>query len=150
MSGLARPAFGAVHSTMEAGGWSPGLPREQHRHSAGRRGATRTDAIWTPPGHTARRSKRSKPLALPVVIPGHARAALGRLLGELRAHGAIFEFDIDLGGITPVIGMVETLWVGLTDRHSPAVPVNKEAAEAAVGLAVALVEWFSTGRVRRR
>ncbi|AJW40486.1 hypothetical protein NY08_2463 [Rhodococcus sp. B7740] len=53
-----------------------------------------------------------------------------------------------------MLGMMQMLWVGQTDRHGgPASvgipPVSQSEAEAAVMLAVPLVEWFTSGKVNK-
>jgi hypothetical protein len=45
------------------------------------------------------------------------------------------------------------LWEGHTDRHEgnrPALPITQPAAEMAVHAAAALVQWFSSGAIRRK
>lgn len=54
--------------------------------------------------------------------------------------------------IGPLVAMLRLLWQGQTDRHggsTPTIPVTAEAAEAAVHLAVTLVQWFQSGAIRR-
>ena len=48
--------------------------------------------------------------------------------------------------------MLRLLWEGQTDRHgslAPTTAVGPDAAEAAVHLAIVLVQWFQAGAVRQ-
>ncbi|MDQ3679176.1 MAG: hypothetical protein M3378_01260 [Actinomycetota bacterium] len=50
--------------------------------------------------------------------------------------------------------MGSVLWNGHTDRHGSddqrmSVPITQEQTEAAVHLAVVLVQWFASGAIRR-
>ena len=52
-----------------------------------------------------------------------------------------------------ILGMAQALWTGQNDRHAgqPSyTPSTQSDAEAAVFLAVPLVQWFLSGAVARR
>ncbi|GAA2997424.1 hypothetical protein GCM10020229_10450 [Kitasatospora albolonga] len=87
------------------------------------------------------------------VQPNHARATLGTMRGELRSTPELFTFAIPGSeGIAMVAAMMSALWDGQTSRHGkqiPTVPETADAARAAVHLAATLVQWFTSGAVRR-
>lgn len=95
--------------------------------------------------------------AIPVVSPRHAGATLGTVLGQLRADGD-WEFPADRedqrATISSVLlGMTQVLWTGQNDRHAGQpdyAATSQPTAEAAVLLAVPLVQWFASGNVARR
>lgn len=95
--------------------------------------------------------------SIPVVIPGAsgAKATLGKVIISLNDNSQDWELTIPSAGTstnaTPLVAMLRLLWQGQTDRHggsTPTVPVAAQAAEAAVHLAVTLVQWFQSGAVR--
>lgn len=97
-------------------------------------------------------------VAVPAIVPNKADATLGHVLGQLRNQGHLYELAIvDKAGaqssaeaVTALIGL---LWEGHTDRHEgnrPALPITQEAAEMAVHAAATLVQWFSSGTIRRK
>ncbi len=95
---------------------------------------------------------------IPLVIPGArgARATLGKVIIDLSDHQQDWRLSICSAAapaeISPLLAMLRLLWQGQTDRHggsAPATPVTAPAAEAAVHLAVTLVQWFRSGAVRR-
>jgi hypothetical protein len=94
---------------------------------------------------------------IPVVLPRDRLATLGKVIGELRQHSTHWQLAIKAPGgspadITIVLGMLRLLWEGQTDRHgggTPAVPITAPAAEAAVHLAVTLVQWGESGAFQR-
>ncbi len=95
---------------------------------------------------------------IPVVSPANAKATLGTVIRDFKnaptfrlPHNREHE---DASTHTVVLGMMQMLWVGQTDRHGgPASvgipPVSQSEAEAAVMLAVPLVEWFTSGKVNK-
>lgn len=93
--------------------------------------------------------------ARPVVTPTDAMATLGKMINALR--DAPRKWDVILAGppnfdrVEVVRSMAALLCKGQTDRHGNAepVPVTQEQAEAAVHLAILLVQWFATGAIRR-
>jgi hypothetical protein len=95
---------------------------------------------------------------IPIVIPGArgARATLGKVIIDLSDHQQDWRLAIHAAGapgdISPLLAMLRLLWQGQTDRHggpAPTIPVSASAAEAAVHLAVTLVQWFRSGAVHR-
>jgi hypothetical protein len=90
-----------------------------------------------------------------VVQPNHSKATLGSMLGQLRDNRGRFSLVIGgkdgRGDIGPIIGCMELLWDGQTSRHGSSRPTRVETPEEAVmavDLAVMLVQWFVSGRVR--
>ena len=95
--------------------------------------------------------------ALPKVVPNDTTAHLGKAISQMRTDS---NWKLPLLREHPqnptagvVIDMMQALWSGHSDRHpgtSTYTPTTQEAAEAAVLLAVPLVQWFSSGAVARR
>ncbi|MGI8912805.1 MAG: hypothetical protein ACR2JY_03260 [Chloroflexota bacterium] len=95
--------------------------------------------------------------AAPVVTPNDALATLGRIRGQLHSAKAEYQFSVanakEHGAIEIVSDILRLLGEGQTDRHGgsqPTKPVTPEAAKVAVHLAALLVQWFSSGAVRRQ
>jgi hypothetical protein len=96
--------------------------------------------------------------AAPMVLPTDRLATLGKIIGTLRQAPGRWELVIPKSqqsatDISVLIGMLELLWRGQTDRHGgihPTRPIPQEAGPAAVHLAVLMVQWFRSGVIRRR
>ncbi|MBX9151808.1 hypothetical protein HCG77_28960 [Rhodococcus qingshengii] len=104
----------------------------------------------------SRAVKAVEDAAIPVVSPLNGNATLGTVIRDIenqgdhklpmtREHPNAIQGDV-------LVGMLRVLWVGQHDRHgnSALPPVSQEEAEAAVVLAVTLVDWFATGKIKRR
>lgn len=95
--------------------------------------------------------------AKPIISPNDGRATLGRMIGQLRADPDRYRSAFDhegFSGIEYVIATLDLLWQGEHDRHGTdnvdtPIHVDQPAAEAAVHLAVALVQWFRSGAISR-
>lgn len=95
---------------------------------------------------------------VPVVVPKQANATLGHVIGQLKTDGdwslPLTREDDEAPTCETVLRMCQALWKGHHDRHGgvPGAPetVSQEEAEAAVTLAVPLVQWFASGQVARR
>ncbi|MEV0743456.1 hypothetical protein AB0I51_47835 [Streptomyces sp. NPDC050549] len=79
------------------------------------------------------------------------------MLREIRQHPERFVVAIPgrggTEGLSAVEAMVSLLWTGQTSRHGSQQPTPEESeaqAQMAVHLAGALVQWFSTGAIRRQ
>ncbi|MFF1679069.1 hypothetical protein ACFVYG_23900 [Streptomyces sp. NPDC058256] len=88
--------------------------------------------------------------------PNNTKATMGTMLRELRQHPDRFVVALPgksgSEGVTMVESMVSLLWTGQVSRHGGKQPTQGETdaqARMAVHLAGALVQWFSTGAVRR-
>ncbi|KJL28156.1 hypothetical protein [Microbacterium oxydans] len=96
--------------------------------------------------------------AIPTVIPSDPNATLGKVFAVMRDQKD-WALDIkkqhkDHPSTAVLLGMVQMLWAG-QGRHAgqPDWAPNTQAeaeAEAAVMLAVPLVQWFSSGAIARR
>jgi hypothetical protein len=96
-------------------------------------------------------------VVIPRVMPGDGTAHLGKAIGQMRADG---DWKLPFVKEHPqnpsqdvVLGMMQALWSGHSDRHpgtSNFVPSTQEAAEAAVSVAVTLVNLFADGGIARR
>lgn len=90
-----------------------------------------------------------------VVLPKNPKATLGTMIATMRPHGdwALEVTDNSADYFSDVVlNMCEALWQGQPSRHGGngyRKPTQGEA-EAAVMLAVPLVQWFQSGAVKRR
>lgn len=93
-----------------------------------------------------------------VVEPRNAKATLGTMLKVLERSApgtfstAIEEKDSARKDVDLVVDMMRRLWQGQTSRHGSQAGTTLETkpqAEMAVFIAMTLVEWFSSGHVRR-
>ena len=94
--------------------------------------------------------------AIPVVSPKQGTATLGTVIGQVRADGdwvIPLTREKDPGYVAGMLlEMLESLWVGQSDRHGsplPIVPITSEAAQVAALMATTLVQWFQSGAVQR-
>jgi hypothetical protein len=77
------------------------------------------------------------------------------MIGHMRANlGHQFSLAISAGNgdVGVVVSMMKLLWTGQTSQHGgkePTRPETLEEARMAVHLAVTLVEWLTSGAVRR-
>ncbi len=90
-----------------------------------------------------------------VVSPENVRTTLGTIIRDLRNGAQKFELTLSSGAVRPVpvlIDMLSLLWTNQYDRHvteSRPLHVSQEEAEAAVTLAITLVQWFVRGHISR-
>ena len=128
------------------------------------RSATHLRSAWTavygrtpdPTGGYREAVRAVEVLACKVVVPKDAKATLGKVIGQLKAHPTSWQVvlhDPSSDHVDRLIGMLELLWTSQVDRHGThdeSVPLNvsKPEAEAALHLAVVLVDWFRRGVVR--
>lgn len=96
-------------------------------------------------------------LVLPKVMPKDDTATLGKAIGQMRTDGDWKLPFIKEHKQNPsqdvVQGMLQALWSGHSDRHpgtASYIQSSQEAAEAAVSLAVTLVNLFANGGIARR
>lgn len=94
--------------------------------------------------------------AIPVVSPTNTGATLGTVFAQMRDQGdwalSITKQHPHYPASKVLLGMVQLLWKG-QGRHAGQTdwtPNTQAEAEAAVLLAVSLVQWFSTGAIARR
>lgn len=93
---------------------------------------------------------------VPVVIPSDRTATLGKVFAVMRDQSG-WSLDIkkqhaDFPADAVILGMVQMLWAG-QGRHAGQpdwAPNTQAEAEAAVLLAVPLVQWFASGAIKRR
>jgi hypothetical protein len=96
-------------------------------------------------------------VVLPIVAKNDSSATLGKAIGQMRAQGDWKLPFIKEHAQNPsqdvVLGMMQALWSGHSDRHPGTqnyIQSTQPAAEAAVSLAVSLVNLFSNGGIARR
>lgn len=95
--------------------------------------------------------------AVPKVCPTDSMATLGKVISTLRSQGdwslPFAREDQHVSNADTLLGMSKSLWAGQADRHGgnpdPTLVITQEAAEAAVMLAVPLVQWFTSGAAAR-
>ena len=94
--------------------------------------------------------------AIPIVSPNNQKATLGTVIADLKNRPE--SWRVDLHSPTPelqvpaIVGVLELLWKGQSDRHGTPDPdapleVTLPQAEAALHLALGLVQWFVNGTV---
>jgi hypothetical protein len=147
----AEAAFGeAVRSAEGASG--AGSAAAQLREAWGCVHALRPDPVKA----YAQAVKAVESAAHSVVEPRNVKATLGTMLGHLRANRGRFSLAIGgpdgKGDVGPLIECMTLLWQGQSSRHGSSMPTRDETLEEAamaVHLAVTLVQWFTSGAVRR-
>jgi hypothetical protein len=75
------------------------------------------------------------------------------MINAIKENRDQFSLAIPGGNIRTLEEMMRLLMHGQTSRHGSRTPTRlekREEAEMAVQLAVTLVEWFASGKVRRR
>ncbi|MGW2542593.1 hypothetical protein ACWC5I_17375 [Kitasatospora sp. NPDC001574] len=147
----------AVARTLRAAAQSAERPERgsasEHLHEA----VTRAYAL-TPDPVTAYSEaiKAVESAAHATLDPKRDRATLGTMLGEMPKIAHKLVFDIEGAdpqeGVEMVRRMMKMLWDGQTSRHGKQRPTRKETpaeAKAAAHLAAVLVQYFSSGAIRR-
>jgi hypothetical protein len=97
-------------------------------------------------------------VACPLVLPNNDRATLGTVIKHLNdAPGkwetVLFGAGAAPGGPEPVRELMSRVWTGQVSRHGGSKnsrDQDQAEAEAAVHAAVLLVQWLSTGVLRRK
>jgi len=105
----------------------------------------------------AKSIKAVEAAAIPVVSPTNRAATLGTVIQQLRDQGD-WKLNLAREHATHttqqvILGMAQALWTGQNDRHAGQpgyTPSTQAEAEAAVMLAVPLVQLFSSGAIARR
>jgi hypothetical protein len=94
--------------------------------------------------------------AVPLVSPNDLTATLGKIIGQVNGSGkwsvpVVRENPTGIAMET-IVSMMKTLWTGQADRHGgnpdPSLTITQDAAEVAVTLAVALVQFFTASLIR--
>ncbi|MFJ2154472.1 hypothetical protein ACIOHB_37765 [Streptomyces microflavus] len=96
-------------------------------------------------------------VACPIFLPNAPQPTLGDVRAHLADAGHRYELVIHDKHAAParvdaLTAMITLLWYGHRDRHEggpTSAPISPEAAQAALHLAATLVQWLSTGAVRR-
>ncbi len=105
----------------------------------------------------AKAIKAVEAAAIPLVSPSNKAATLGTVLAQMKQQGnwglEMSREHNEYPTRQALIGMMQTLWTGQNDRHAGQpgyASSTPREAEAAVLLAVPLVQWFSSGAIARR
>ncbi len=96
-------------------------------------------------------------IAIPLYASTDPRATLGAVIRELDSNGANYSMAILDNQAVPakvdtVVSLMKLLWHGHRDRHpggQTSAPITVEAAQAAIHIAVLLVQLLSTDAVTR-
>lgn len=92
---------------------------------------------------------------IPLVCPNKAKANLGGVAGDLKGGGHAWQFELEgtgIGGVLTLEAMLRLLWPD-PGRHpdgTEGTPPTIEQAQAAVQLAVTIVQWIRSGALLRR
>lgn len=147
----AESAFGEVVRSAEAAAGA-GSAAGQLRAAWGCVHALRPDPVKA----YAQAIKAVESAAHALVEPRNTKATLGTMLGHLRSNRGRFSLVIPgpngNGDVEPLIACLTLLWDGQSSRHGSSRPTRDETFEEAtmaVHLAVTLVQWFTSGAVRR-
>jgi hypothetical protein len=96
-------------------------------------------------------------VACPLILPNDPRPTLGKAIAHLRNNAEGWHFVLpgrdEAAGIAPQRLMLQLLWTADRSRHAGGPDARDQLrteAEAALPLAVTLVQWFTDGAVRRR
>ena len=95
-------------------------------------------------------------VANPFFLPDAPAPTLGKVIRHLEDHGSDYVMVIagktsEPADVSAVIGMMRLLWEGHRDRHEggrTSAPITPESAEAAVSIAVSLVQLLSNDAIR--
>jgi hypothetical protein len=95
-------------------------------------------------------------VACPVLLPEDPRPTLGRAIARLRDRPdewhLVLPGEREAAGVAPLRITLQLLWTAQRSRHAGGSDTRDQLlteAEAALSLAVMLVQWFSNGFVRR-
>lgn len=96
-------------------------------------------------------------LACPMLLPKDPKPTLGKAIAHLRDRPDEWELVLpgerDAAGVVPLLVMLQLLWAAQRSRHAGSPNARDQLlteAEAALSLAIALVQWFASGFVHRR
>lgn len=102
--------------------------------------------------------KAVETVVAPVIVPDDPRPTLGKAKNALRDGMHNFEMEWasqqDQTGLDTVLRMMESLWTGQHDRHGKAdssepTSVSNEEAQAAVHVAISLIQIFNAELIKR-
>lgn len=87
----------------------------------------------------------------PMISPTNTRTTLGTMIRDMRAKP--FKWSCVIGTVDNLIDMMSSVWSYQRDRHgdddvTKPVTVSPAEAQAALHLALTLVQWFRDGTVR--
>ncbi|MEU1723689.1 hypothetical protein [Nonomuraea sp. NPDC005692] len=99
--------------------------------------------------------KAVEAVVIPHTIPNDQVATLGKAINHIKDTAAKWTIAVDQSG-TPapadaLLAMLRLVWHGQSDRHAGpnTAPVTLESAQTALHVAVALVQWFTSGAVKK-
>lgn len=99
--------------------------------------------------------KAVEAVVIPQTIPNDQVATLGKAIAHIKNTAAKWSLAVDQSG-TPapadaLLVMLGLVWRGQSDRHAGpnTAPVTLESAQTALHAAVTLVQWFTSGAVKK-
>ena len=98
-------------------------------------------------------AKAIEAVAGSVILPNNPKVTLGQIIASMEGKISKWETDVEsaeIDDIDTVIGMMKMIWKGHLRHGNPNEPldVSVERAAMIVHLAVLLVHWFSSERIR--
>jgi hypothetical protein len=99
--------------------------------------------------------KAVEAVVIPLTIPNDQVATLGKAIKHIRDTAARWSIAVDQAGtpapVDAVLSLLGLVWHGQSDRHAG--PNTKaatlESAQVALHAAVTLVQWFTSGAVKK-
>ncbi len=95
-------------------------------------------------------------VACPLLLPNDQRPTLGKAIAHLRDQPEEWKLVLpgegEAAGVGPLMAMLRLLWTAQRSRHAGGPNVRDQfqaEAEAALSLAITLVQWFTSGFVHR-
>ncbi|MFG1977028.1 hypothetical protein ACGFJC_47515 [Nonomuraea fuscirosea] len=99
--------------------------------------------------------KAVEAVVVPMAIPNDRLGTLGKALAHIKQTAAKWTIAVDQSG-TPassdvLIAMLALVWHGQSDRHAGpnTAPVTLESAQTVLHAAATLVQWFTSGAVKK-
>ncbi|MEV0994831.1 hypothetical protein [Nonomuraea sp. NPDC050202] len=99
--------------------------------------------------------KAVEAVVIPAAIPNDRQGTLGKALAHIKQTAAKWTVAVDQSR-TPasadvLIAMLALVWHGQRDRHAGpnTAPVTLESAQTVLHAAVTLVQWFTSGAIRK-
>jgi hypothetical protein len=96
-------------------------------------------------------------VACPLVLPDDQRPTLGKVITRLRQQSGDWSFILpgerESAGVAPLQLMLQLVWTAQRSRHAGGPDTRDQLmaeTEAALSLAITLVQWFASGFIRRR
>ncbi|MGW0486187.1 hypothetical protein [Nonomuraea sp. NPDC003214] len=99
--------------------------------------------------------KAVEAVVVPVAIPNDRVGTLGKAITHIEQTAARWTLAVDQNGqaapVDALLAMLKLVWHGQSDRHAGpnTSPVTLESAQTALHAAVTIVQWFTSGAVKK-